>query len=150
MAAGKVVVTAIIPSDPDKPETGELVAVDNAIDPATGMVKLDASFPNASGRLWPGQFVNVTVSLGMQQDAMVVPVQAVQTSQKGTFVFVVAPDSTVTMRPVTVDRTVGNETVVAKGLNADDQVVTDGHLRLRPGAKVAIREPSKVQAGKKP
>jgi multidrug efflux system membrane fusion protein len=145
MAAGKVTVTALTPSEPDKPETGELVAVDNAIDPGTGMVKLNALFPNASGRLWPGQFVNVSVSLGEQADAVVVPAQAVQTSQKGTFVFVVAADSTVAMRPVTVERTVGIETVIAKGLNADEQVVTDGHLRLRPGAKVVIREPGKPQ-----
>lgn len=149
MASGKLSARAVIPSDPSATEAGELAAIDNAIDPATGMVKIDATFPNASGRLWPGQFVDVVVSLGMQEDATVVPAQAVQTSQKGAFVFVFSPAATnVSMRPVAVDRTAGNEIVISKGVEPGEQVVTDGHLRLRPGAAVTVREPANNSGGK--
>jgi multidrug efflux system membrane fusion protein len=148
LAAGKVAVSAAIPSDPGGPEPGELAAMDNAIDPGTGMVRLDASFPNASGRLWPGQFVNVTVSLGMQENAVIVPAPAVQTSQKGAFVFVFDPAATnVAMRPVKVERSTGSETVISGGLEAGEKVVTDGHLRLRPGMQVTVREPAKSNSG---
>jgi multidrug efflux system membrane fusion protein len=150
LASGKVAVSVAIPSEPGKPEPGELAAIDNTIDPGSGMVKLDASFPNAAGRLWPGQFVNVTVSLGLQDNAVVVPAQAVQTSQKGAFVFVFDPAATnVSMRPVKVDRIAGAETVIAAGVEPGEQVVTDGHLRLRPGMQVTVREPAKNNSGTK-
>jgi membrane fusion protein, multidrug efflux system len=112
--------------------------VDNAVDPATGTIRLKATFSNDERRLWPGQFVNVALTLATEQSALVVPAQAVQTGQQGTYVFVVKADSTVEARPVVVARTQGNETIVAKGLKPDESVVTDGQPRLVPGAKVEI------------
>jgi multidrug efflux system membrane fusion protein len=98
-----------------------------------------ASFDNAENRLWPGQFVNVTVTLGTQADAVVVPAEAVQAGQESPFVYVLTADSTVEARPVAVDRTVGQESVIAKGLAAGDKVVVNGQLRLDNGVKVEVR-----------
>jgi membrane fusion protein, multidrug efflux system len=89
--------------------------------------------------LWPGEFVNVSSTLRVEAEAITVPSSAVQVGQNGSYVFVVKADNTVEMRPVTVNRTVGNESVIAKGLNADERVVTDGQLRLTNGSRVEIR-----------
>jgi multidrug efflux system membrane fusion protein len=113
--------------------------VDNAVDQATGMIKLKAEFPNQERRLWPGQFVNVSVTLGKFNDAIVVPSQAVQTGQQGPYVFVVKQDMTADFRPVTPGETNQGFTVVLKGVNLGEQVVTDGQLRLAPGVKVEIK-----------
>jgi multidrug efflux system membrane fusion protein len=118
---------------------GMLSFVDNTVDRATGTVRLKATFANADGALWPGRFVDVVLTLSRDPNALVVPAEAVQTGQQGSYVFVVKADSTVESRPVTVERRQGGNVVIAKGLTANEQVVTDGHLRLAPGVKVEIK-----------
>ncbi|HJQ23708.1 MAG TPA: efflux RND transporter periplasmic adaptor subunit [Blastocatellia bacterium] len=140
MAAGAVPVTGAIPNDSGPPEQGTLTFVDNAVDPATGTVKLKGTFENQQQRLWPGQFINVTVTLTSQPNAVVVPAEAVQTGQQGTYVFVVKDDQTVEMRKVVVQRTTGQKSIIASGLQPGETVVTDGQLRLRPGSRIRVAE----------
>jgi multidrug efflux system membrane fusion protein len=134
----------------DAPPQGELTFIDNAVDTTTGTIQLRATFPNEDNTLWPGQFVQVTLTLSELTNVVVVPSQAVQTGQNNQFVYVVKPDPTNTTsqivenRPVTVGITYQNETVVEKGLQAGETVVTDGQLRLEPGVKVSIK--SAIQA----
>ena len=129
-----------LPKDQDIVIPGVLTFIDNGIDPATGTVLLKATFPNTDRALWPGQFLNAVLTLTVEKDAIAVPSPAVQTGQSGTFVMVVKSDKTVEMRPVVVARTVGDESVIASGLKAGETVVTDGHLRLVPGARVEIKK----------
>src|SRR5213592_2568292 len=117
---------------------GVLSFVDNQVDSATGTVLLKARFPNRDGSLWPGEFVRITLVLGVQHDAVVVPSQAVMQGQQGTYVFVVNNDGTAATQPVTVERTLDSLSVIA-GVPAGALVVTDGQLRLTPNAKVDIR-----------
>jgi multidrug efflux system membrane fusion protein len=138
MATEKVKVQAVIGSDESRPEEGVLTFVDNAVDTTTGMIKLKATFTNTTRRLWPGQFVNAVVTLTSQPNAIVAPAAAVQTGQKGQYVFVIKSDLTVESRPVVVSRTLSNEAIIEKGLQAGEKVVTDGQLRLVPGATVEI------------
>jgi multidrug efflux system membrane fusion protein len=118
---------------------GKLAFVDNGVDPSSGTVLLKGEFVNQDGRLWPGQFVRVRVRLYEQGNATVVPTTAVTTSQSGTFLFVVKPDTTVEARPVTVQRTWGDYSVIDSGVHPGETVVTDGQLRLSPGAKAQIK-----------
>jgi multidrug efflux system membrane fusion protein len=120
---------------------GRLVFVDNTIDPASGTVLLKGQFPNHDGMLWPGQAATVTLRLYDQPGATVVPASAVTQSQNGTFVFVVEPDTTVRLQPVTVERTARDVSVIQKGVKAGETVVTDGQFRLVPGARVMIKPP---------
>jgi multidrug efflux system membrane fusion protein len=119
---------------------GVLTFVDNSIDPATGTILLKATFPNKDQALWPGQFLNVVLTLTTEKNVIVVPSQAIQTSQSGQYVFVVKDDMTAEMRPVKIDRSAGEVTVIAEGLKAGEKVVTDGQLRLIPGAPVEIKD----------
>jgi len=121
---------------------GTVTFIDNRVDPATATVQLKATFANATGALWPGEFVSVVLTLTTEPDAIVVPSQAVQTGQQGRYVFIVKADSTVEARPVAVAREVGQEAVVTQGIAPGERVVTEGHLRLFPGAKVEIRTAS--------
>jgi len=130
-----------MPSQPDKPITGTLTFVDNQVDAATGTIPLKATFANDDIRLWPGQFVNVNLTLGIQAQAVVVPSPTIQIGQNGPYVFVIKDDSTVELRLVRIDRTVGNRTVVASGLAAGERVVVDGQLRLNNGTRVSIARP---------
>jgi multidrug efflux system membrane fusion protein len=98
-----------------------------------------AAFPNADRRLWPGQFVNVVVTLAVDPNAIVVPSAAVQTSDKGPYVFVIRPDKTADQRMVTVARINGAETIIQDGLKAGETIVTDGALRLVPGSRITIK-----------
>jgi membrane fusion protein, multidrug efflux system len=141
MAAGKMETRAVIPGHEDQPETGQLTFVDNAVDPGTGTIHLKATFANAGLRLWPGQFVNVTLALSRIPDAVLIPSNAVQTGQKGNYVFVIRQDRTVEDRMVRLGQTAGKEVVVAQGIEPGEEVVTDGQLRLVPGAAVEIQEP---------
>ena len=120
---------------------GRLSFIDNAVDTATGTILLKATFANEDERLWPGQFVDVTVILGEEPDRVVCPAAAVQTGQQGQYVFVVASDRTVELRPVRVSRHRRAEAVIDEGLAAGETVVTDGQLRLVPGAAVEVKEP---------
>jgi multidrug efflux system membrane fusion protein len=139
MAAGKLTVEAFIPQNEDRPERGELSFVDNAVDRVTGTIKLKGLFANGQKRLWPGQFVKVALTLGVQPNAVVVPFEAVQTGQNGQHVFVVKPDQTVELRPVIVSRTNDGEAVIEKGLKPGEKVVTDGQFLLGPGSRVEVK-----------
>ncbi len=121
------------------PPQGELTFIDNSVDPTTGLILLKATFPNQDGALWPGQFVTLSLTLSELTNAVVVPSQAVQTGQNGSFVYIVKPDQTVEERPVTTSITYHGETVVEAGVRAGETVVTDGQLRLAPGVQVDIK-----------
>jgi multidrug efflux system membrane fusion protein len=115
---------------------GTLTVIDNAVDPASGTIRLKGTFDNASGRLWPGQFVNVVLTLDTQ-NATLIPAEAVQAGQQGSFAYVVKPDQTVEPRPIEVGQAVGGKVVVSSGIMAGETVVTEGQSRLYPGAKIA-------------
>jgi multidrug efflux system membrane fusion protein len=121
---------------------GRLTFIDNSVDLTTGTIKLKATFDNAAHALWPGQFADVNLTLKSQPNAIVVPTAALQTSQSGTYVYVVDQDLTVKQQPVKVGWNVGEDTVIASGLQPGQRVVTDGQLRLTPGAKVDIKSGS--------
>jgi len=140
MAVGPLKVEAIIPNDEARPTQGVLTFVDNAVDSTTGTVKLKATFDNPDQRLWPGQFVNVVLRLTSRPNAAVVPSQAVQTGQAGPYVFVINSGLIAEARPVVAGSTVGKETVIEKGLEPGETVVTDGQLRLAPGSKVELKK----------
>ncbi len=153
MGVGKLMVSAFISKKGDSKddkglEEGVLTFVDNTVDPTTGTIKLKGTFENPKKRLWPGQFVDIMVTLTTQPNAVVVPSSAVQTGQNGQYVFVVKKDNTVESRTVAVTRTVGDESVIEKGLNPGETVVTDGQLRLVPGAKVEIKKTSEDGQGR--
>ena len=139
-AGGKLEVAASPSDNASVSESGQLSFVDNMVDTTTGTIRLKATFPNGSGALWPGQFVNVVLYLSTEPGALVIPAQALQTGQEGQYVFVVKNDMTVEARPVKVARTQGQMAVIARGLQADERVVTDGQMRLAPGSKVEIRQ----------
>ncbi|HUJ32134.1 MAG TPA: efflux RND transporter periplasmic adaptor subunit [Candidatus Acidoferrum sp.] len=138
MAGGHLQVEAT-PYGDTTPEVGILTFVDNSVDNTTGTIKLKGTFQNPDHRLWPGQFSNVSLRLTEQEDAIVVPSQAVQTGQSGDFVYIVGPDMSAEARPVKVARTIGPDSVISQGVSAGDRVVTDGQLRLIPGIKVQIK-----------
>ncbi|RPJ42832.1 MAG: efflux RND transporter periplasmic adaptor subunit, partial [Deltaproteobacteria bacterium] len=142
MTAGALKVEAVIPGDEKSPEQGILTFVDNAVDTATGTIKLKGTFENREKRLWPGQFVDVILTLTTRPNAILVPSQAIENGQEGPYVFVVKPDLTVEHRPVAVDRALDGLTVVAKGLQPGETVVTTGQLRLVAGGKIEIRKES--------
>lgn len=120
-------------------EVGTLDFVDNAVDTTTGAITLKARFPNSSGALWPGQFLNVTLDLYEQRNAVTVPAVAVETGQEGSYVYVIDQSGHAQMKPVTVSRTVGEVAVISSGVEAGTRVVTDGQSRLYPGAQVVVR-----------
>ena len=132
-------VEAVIPGQEDLPAHGTLTFLSNAVDNTTGTIQLKATYPNGDRRLWPGQFVTVTMTLSTRPGAVVVPTPAVQTGQQGQYVFVIRPDLTVEARPVTGGPSVDGGTVIEKGIQAGERVVTDGQLRLVPGARVEIK-----------
>ncbi len=136
----RIAVSASVPQSAQPPEEGVLSFVDNAVDTATSTILLKATFANADERLWPGQFVDVVVTLGEEPNRIVAPAAAVQTGQQGQYVFVIKSDGTVELRPITVERMDEVQAVVAKGLAAGETVVTDGQLRLVPGAKVEVKQ----------
>lgn len=118
--------------------TGQLTFIDNTVDSTTGTIKLKGTFPNNDHALWPGQFITVVMTLRTLDHATVVPSEAIQSGQKGQFAFVVKPDQTVETRPVTVGQTVDNQIVVESGISPGETVVTDGQLRLFPGAHIRV------------
>jgi multidrug efflux system membrane fusion protein len=146
MAMGKLKIEATPPND-DKPEQGLLSFVDNAVDNTTGTIQLKGTFSNNGKRLWPGQFVNVLLTLTTQSNVVVVPTDAIQTGQEGQYVFVVKADLTVESRPVVVDKTLDKETVVRRGVNPGETVVTNGQLQLVPGTKVEIKKSLSAASG---
>lgn len=149
-AEKKPEVLAFIPPDTERPETGVYSFMENTVDRNTGTIRIKATFENKEERLWPGQFVNVVLILSYQRDAIVVPSQAIQTGQIGSYVFVVKSDLTVDAIPVVAVRDIEGETVIGKELQPETVVVTDGQLRLTKGSKVEIKEEGKSdKEGKK-
>ncbi|ELS33177.1 MULTISPECIES: efflux RND transporter periplasmic adaptor subunit [Pseudanabaena] len=136
---GKLKVDVLLPND-KRPVQGELTFIDSLVDATTGTVTLKATFNNKDDRLTPGQRVDVVLNLTEQVNALSVPTQAVQTGQKGQFVYVLKSDSTVEIRPVKVSNTVGSEVSISEGLQAGEKVVTDGQFALSPNAKVEVKE----------
>lgn len=139
MARATLPVAVAPAGDAAHPASGTLAFVDNTVDPATGTIRLRATFANADRALWPGEFVRVTLTLAEQQGAVVVPAEAVQTGPDGPYVFIVKPDLTAEQRPVAVDRTVAAGTVIARGLAPGERVVVDGQSRVAPGGRVALQ-----------
>lgn len=129
---------------------GELTFIDNSVDPTTGTIMLKATFPNADNALWPGQFVQVTVTLKSLPQVTVVPSQAVQAGQNGDYVYVVKADDTVEMRPVLAAMTYAGGTVITNGVKPGETVVLDGQLRLGPGARVSVKSQDKAGATNAP
>jgi multidrug efflux system membrane fusion protein len=137
-ADGVLKVEAAFANSAHAPVPGKLSFIDNAADMTTGTIKLKAEFPNTDKALWPGQFVNVVLTLYEQKEAVVTPSASVQNGPTGQYVFVVKPDSTVELRNIKISRAEGDDTVVASGLAPGDQVVTAGQLRLAPGTQVNV------------
>ena len=137
---GKLVVTARAQDGSGDIEQGQLSFIDSSVDTSTGTIKLKGTFQNKSHKLWPGQFVNVGLRLTMRNNAVVVPNQAVQTGQDGTYVYVVGDDRSVSVVPVKTGPRIDQDMVIDEGLNGGETVVTEGQLRLQPGSKVQIRD----------
>ncbi len=141
MASGPLAAEVIVPGHENTPVQGQLTFLSNTVNMSSGTIELRATFANENLWLWPGQYANVVLTLTTLPNAVVVPSQAVQTGQKGQYVYVVRPDMTAEYRPVTMGQTVGNETVIAQGVRPGENVVTDGQLRLSDGAHVRIAPP---------
>jgi multidrug efflux system membrane fusion protein len=150
---GKMEVLVYTPENPggSEPVAGVVSFVNNAIEQSTATIRLKATFQNKDRRLWPGQTLSVLLTLGVQPKAVVVPSQAIQSGQSGSYAFVVKQDQTAEHRPVTVSRSTNGETVIEKGLSPGETVVTDGQLLLTSGAKVSIKDqtPARQEAPKK-
>lgn len=147
MAAGPVVVQARATDDKRPPESGRLVFIDSQVDTLSGTILAKAEFANAETRLWPGQFVEVSIILRVEPDVVTIPADAVQTGQDGRFVYVVTPGNTAELRKVTVSRVDAGVAVIARGLAAGEKVVVDGQSRLLPGAPVAVRADGQGKPG---
>jgi RND family efflux transporter MFP subunit len=141
LAEGDAPVEATVPGEEQQRASGGVAMIENTVDPTTGMVTVRAKMPNDDEVLWPGTLVSVSATVRVEND-IVVPSDAVQVSQQGSFVYVVK-DNVATVRPVTVARVLGDNTVIASGLDEGDVAVTDGHLQLSNGARVAIQQPKK-------
>jgi multidrug efflux system membrane fusion protein len=141
----KLTVEASPDKDSKQTVQGTLAVIDNTVDTNTGTIRLKAAFDNKNGRLWPGQFVNVSLTMETQR-ATVIPSEAIQAGQNGSFVYLVKSDQTVEPRPVLVGQTIGSKVIVEKGVGAGDTIVTDGQSRLFPGAKIAT---ASTEAGPK-
>jgi multidrug efflux system membrane fusion protein len=139
MALGTIRVEAYPPNDAGHQSEGHITFVDNSVDQTTGTIKVKGSFVNTDLSLWPGQYVNVVVTLTIDRDAVVVPTSAVQVSPQGGYVFVIKPDQSAELRTVETGRVTASETIIKSGLKQGEMVVTDGHLRLVPGSRVSVR-----------
>ena len=140
LAAKPLRVEATVPNSLGPPEVGKLVFVENAVDATTGTIRLRALFENSSNALWPGLYVNTVMTLAEESNATVIPSQAITAGQQGSLVYVVQADGTVAPRAVVSSRSVGGQAVIDKGLQPGETVVTDGQVRLVPGAKVQIKD----------
>jgi multidrug efflux system membrane fusion protein len=138
--AGKLQVDATPAGQKNRPAQGELHFVDNTVNPNTGTIDLQARFSNADRTLWPGQFAEVRLALGMEKNALVVPAAAVQVGPKGHFLYVLRADQTVEMRSVEQSRTLEQQAVLSRGVSVGEKVVVEGQLRLVPGSKVVVKE----------
>ncbi len=140
MALGKLPVLAKAQDEPGPGETGVVTFIDNSVDTTTGTIKIKGTFENKDLKLWPGQFLNVTLRLTTMPNAITVPNQAVQNGQDGQFIYVVGDDKKVEARPVTIGERIDQDLVILKGIERGETVVTDGQLRLQPGSLVTTGE----------
>ena len=149
MAQGPLKVVAYDRSDTTRLAEGTLELIDNQVDPASGMIRLKATFPNEDRALWPGQFVNARLTVAVHKDGLTVPAPVVQRGPQGTFAYVVRPDRTVEARPIEVTQIQHGVALIAEGLSAGEQVVTDGQYKLKPGSRVKATEaePARLAAG---
>jgi len=145
--AAPLAVVVTIPENAGPPQQGTVTFVDNNVDTATSTILLKGTFANDDERLWPGQFVDVSLKLGDEPDRVVAPAPAVQAGQQGQYVFVVKPDGTAEQRLVKVARADEKEAVIDSGLSGGETVVVDGHLRVIPGGKVVIRDQGQRDTG---
>ncbi|MHC9543169.1 MAG: efflux RND transporter periplasmic adaptor subunit [Vulcanimicrobiota bacterium] len=152
MALKTLIVEAFIPNREEEPSKGFVSFIDNRVDTSTGTIQLKGTFPNNRMILWPGQFVNVNVTLKTKKNALLVPTIAIQSGQKGNYVFIVKDDQTAEMRPVKTDFVYHDQTVIDQGVEAGETVVTEGSLKLLTGTRVEIiaagNSPSKGNASK--
>jgi membrane fusion protein, multidrug efflux system len=142
LARERLSVVVTVSGQLNNPVIGALTFLDNQVDASTGTIALKATFANDDMALWPGQFVNVKLTLAIEENALAVPSAAVQLGQNGPYIFIIKPDSTVELRLVRVGRAVDDRTVIAEGLASGEHVVVDGQLRLTNGTRVAIRQPA--------
>lgn len=148
MAAGNLEVSVVVPKSEGHTVVGVLTFIDNMVDITTGTIRLKGTFANQERLLWPGQFVNVVLTLSRRPNALLVPSQAVQSSQTGQYVFVVMPDLKAEYRSIKIGATVRNEIIVEQGLMAGEEVVTDGQLRLTAGARVEVKNEAEASQEK--
>lgn len=139
LAQGELKVEALV-SGQSKPAEGVLTFIDNTVDTATGTIRLKGTFANKQNELWPGQFVDVVLTLTVEPNLVVVPSAALQTGQRGLYVFVVKDDLSAEYRAVTSPRNFGDDAVITDGVRAGETVVTDGQLRIVPGARIEIKK----------
>ena len=137
---GPLKVRAALDQSGDFTQEGWLTFIDNTVDQATGTIRLKGTFANPHKQLWPGQFVRVSLALAVQSGALVIPYQAVQTGLEGTYVFVATAEQKAEARPITVSRAFDGQAVIEKGLQAGEQVVTDGQFQLVPGTRLQIKQ----------
>ncbi|MGH9628969.1 MAG: efflux RND transporter periplasmic adaptor subunit [Bryobacteraceae bacterium] len=146
-ASHKLPVRVSLQNNPEKTIAGQLSVIDNTVDIATGTIRLKATLANKELLLWPGQFVDVVLTLDTIQNATIVPAEAIQASQQGQLVYVVKSDGTVEPRTVTTGRSTGGKTIIEKGVSPNETVVTDGQLRLFPGARTQVVDPKQIEEG---
>jgi multidrug efflux system membrane fusion protein len=145
-AQGSLQVQATIPGSGGAPETGKLTFVDNTVDKTTGTITMKGTFANESRRLWPGQFVDVVLTLTQRPGAVVIPSAAIQSGQNGQYIFVVRQDNSVEERKVTAGTSFAGGTVIDQGVRAGETVVTDGQVRLVTGSKIRVKTPAEAAA----
>ena len=148
--AGPLRVEATVAGDSTTVHVGQLTFINNTVDTTTGTILLKATFPNTDESLWPGEFTDVSLILTTRRGAILVPSQSVQRSQQGDFVYLIKPDQTVAAQPVTTGADVAGETVIERGVQSGDRVVTDGQLRLVPGARVDIQPGTQLGGAEHP
>ncbi len=149
-ARGPLKVRASVDNGVKTAEEGLLTFVDNAVDQTTGTIRLKATFDNKNKKLWPGQFLRISLALSAQADAIVVPSQAIQTGVQGQYVFVATPEEKAETRPVVTGRNFDGQTVIEKGLKAGEQVVTDGQFQLVSGSRLQIKQAVNVPGVQRP
>jgi membrane fusion protein, multidrug efflux system len=139
MGKGELNVDAFDRAGGAKLGTGKVLLIDNQINQTTATIRLKSVFPNPTDALWPNQFVKARLLLSTRKDAIVIPTPSIQRGPKGTFVYVVGSDSTVSVRPVVIETTQGDQTLLTSGIKPGEQVVVDGQNQIRPGSKVSVR-----------
>jgi multidrug efflux system membrane fusion protein len=137
---GALRVEAFDRANPQKVASGQLLTIDNQVEPTSGTFRLKATFTNDDTALWPGEFVTLRFIVGVSKNAVTVPARAVQRGPNGSYVFVINPDLTVTVRKVEVTQSTQDISVIGRGLAAGERIVVDGQYRLEEGTKVALQE----------